>query len=1197
MHQPQYKEGDWILAKPEDLALLGQRRENKLLNAGETSFFRPFASTTTSSYISRTLVITQSHEHRLLNDAAVFLLNIPFTAAHAKEDLEHAIARVHFDLHYGPEPDCAQPNNIEAIADAVASMGLICRRTYRLRRVAFPGLNESIMVNFDRRHCMSTVVSIHSTLVGFQYRPVMQSSSSSTNKSLFRLFRKRVETPNRSKLTLASVFGLGHDSSAGEQPLSEQQMSETLQDDARGVFAQLAFVLVACHCSLREHFKQFVAIRPPGERDALTNAPLADLQFEDPAVAFANRLSMLVSDEASSILPTIETAGPRPAYVSPADELVLTQLQQAFKSKISSALQPDMAAIAIIESLQPIVEQVTPLWGRLLQCFALDEFVSKRLFVQGELQARGQLRARVFVQTFSREDCEKYIDLSYKDMATLSNLIETSEFVREVTRSNYELLNPLGIVKRPPIIFEDQFLQGIHPVAESQPIAVRFERHMSKVSEESEEIPDEAELEEDELSSTNESVERAFVMRHGHSSSSVSTIPVTPDSSSLSSGSPGTSSSRLAPVELTLPDRPVSPLAPERSPRRMDRKNSTRKSLQRFKSQFSIQVTPTDATATLFFPASPAVPTVQIDAPPTFVQPADEAAALANTETPTVLRSDAVGGVVHEEADAQPTSQQPQSQTPRIEVSEDASPTERRLTRSASEQVSLYSLASHPSSPTDAMSGSGNESASSNEGLTGTSSMRKRDKLRAMASKMFSSNRSRSTDSDAKDEPGDLPPKASSSSSTLSVRANGGGARRNSMGNVPTGALSVANTAASSPHKSASRSLSASSNSLVSLAQSRKKAARTRSGSISHSLTNSRTQSGRNSRNGSQTNLVSMLDEHAREQDETLARDRQTQRTTAACQALKTQLPIQGFFHSELQLSDSVSHPFIVPPVTNQRHLVVFVHGLEGSDVDLFAFRNALLLTIPTFDCFLSVSNKNDTYSSFEVMTDNLVKELEQYLAHVKVQPAFISFVGHSLGNIVIRNALTRPELLCRRDKLHTYVSLSAPHLGTVLGDSSAVQTGMRAMRAFHRNQGSSLAELALADSSNPRQSLLYRLSMQAGLAMFSNVLLVASMQDRYVPYHSARIEMNPKALKDRKLGPVYMEMLGHLLEPLKQRRDVSFVRFNIMNEFPSKNMDSMLGRAAHISILDSEVVLRHLLAVIVPYLQSEPARRTGVPS
>jgi len=39
------------------------------------------------------------------------------------------------------------------------------------------------------------------------------------------------------------------------------------------------------------------------------------------------------------------------------------------------------------------------------------------------------------------------------------------------------------------------------------------------------------------------------------------------------------------------------------------------------------------------------------------------------------------------------------------------------------------------------------------------------------------------------------------------------------------------------------------------------------------------------------------------------------------------------------------------------------------------------------------------------------------------------------------------------------------------------------------------------------------------GLEYFKNILLIASPQDRYVPFHSARIEICKAALKDTVYG------------------------------------------------------------------------------
>lgn len=92
-----------------------------------------------------------------------------------------------------------------------------------------------------------------------------------------------------------------------------------------------------------------------------------------------------------------------------------------------------------------------------------------------------------------------------------------------------------------------------------------------------------------------------------------------------------------------------------------------------------------------------------------------------------------------------------------------------------------------------------------------------------------------------------------------------------------------------------------------------------------------------------------------------------------------------------------------------------------------------------------------------------------------------------------------------------------------------------------------SLLQLTCRDHSDPRQTFLYKLSKKSGefvlpaslfslyvlyicyslknnvdcegLQFFKNVVLVGSLQDRYVPYHSARIEMCKTALKDKQTG------------------------------------------------------------------------------
>ncbi|KAH8029486.1 hypothetical protein HPB51_000713 [Rhipicephalus microplus] len=73
--------------------------------------------------------------------------------------------------------------------------------------------------------------------------------------------------------------------------------------------------------------------------------------------------------------------------------------------------------------------------------------------------------------------------------------------------------------------------------------------------------------------------------------------------------------------------------------------------------------------------------------------------------------------------------------------------------------------------------------------------------------------------------------------------------------------------------------------------------------------------------------------------------------------------------------------------------------------------------------------------------------------------------------------------------------------------------TGMWFMQKWKKS--GSLLQLAMKDTADIRQSFLYKLSQKPGLEFFKHVLLFGSMQDRYVPIHSARIELCKAAVKD----------------------------------------------------------------------------------
>ncbi|XP_033645053.1 protein FAM135A-like [Asterias rubens] len=303
----------------------------------------------------------------------------------------------------------------------------------------------------------------------------------------------------------------------------------------------------------------------------------------------------------------------------------------------------------------------------------------------------------------------------------------------------------------------------------------------------------------------------------------------------------------------------------------------------------------------------------------------------------------------------------------------------------------------------------------------------------------------------------------------------------------------------------------------------------------------------------------------------------------------KSKLRFTGKLYSDLPLKASTKPYFSVPeaPMEPEEeelglevHLVVCVHGLDGNRADLRLLRTYLELGLPgeRFDFLMSESNQGDTFADFETMTDRLVKEIIMYIEVFRIRPKKLSFIGHSLGTIIIRSALTRPQLEPYIGRMYTFLSLSGPHLGQLYNSSTIVNTGMWLMQKWKKS--SSLLQLAFKDHSDMRQTFLYKLSISPGLSFFKNVVLVGSLQDRYVPIHSARIELCRQAVKDKSLiGLVYNEMISNLLQPVIQNPDSTLIRYDV-NHTLSTSANTLIGRAAHIAFLDSELFIEKFMVV-----------------
>ncbi|KAJ3328006.1 hypothetical protein HDU76_010748 [Blyttiomyces sp. JEL0837] len=163
-------------------------------------------------------------------------------------------------------------------------------------------------------------------------------------------------------------------------------------------------------------------------------------------------------------------------------------------------------------------------------------------------------------------------------------------------------------------------------------------------------------------------------------------------------------------------------------------------------------------------------------------------------------------------------------------------------------------------------------------------------------------------------------------------------------------------------------------------------------------------------------------------------------------------------------------------------HLIVFVHGLLGSSFDLRQYKNRIITALYHLDVkdsnhefLISSSNEDDTFDDIEILADNLVTEI-------------LEFVGEK--KLVV-------------DKISHANYLKVLKFYQILGRSKCID------------------QLNLKDHKDPRQTLLYRLtttdstaSDTPGLHSFKHVRFLASPQDGYVPLFSALAENEPPASK-----------------------------------------------------------------------------------
>ncbi|XP_057780726.1 uncharacterized protein LOC130999232 isoform X2 [Salvia miltiorrhiza] len=269
--------------------------------------------------------------------------------------------------------------------------------------------------------------------------------------------------------------------------------------------------------------------------------------------------------------------------------------------------------------------------------------------------------------------------------------------------------------------------------------------------------------------------------------------------------------------------------------------------------------------------------------------------------------------------------------------------------------------------------------------------------------------------------------------------------------------------------------------------------------------------------------------------------------------------------------------------------IVVFVHGFQGHHLDLRLVRNQWLLIDPKAEFLMSEVNEDKTSGDFREMGQRLAQEVVSFVKK-KMDKASrsgilrtikLSFVGHSIGNIILRTALTETIMEPYLRFLHTYVSVSGPHLGYLYSSNSLFNGGLWLLKKLKGTQ--CIHQLTFTDDPDLQNTFLYKLCKEKTLEHFKNIILLSSPQDGYVPYHSARIEMCPASSGDySKKGKLFLEMLNEYLDqiraPSSEHRVLLRCDVNFDISLQGRNLNTLIGRAAHIEFLETDIFAKFIM-------------------
>lgn len=253
-------------------------------------------------------------------------------------------------------------------------------------------------------------------------------------------------------------------------------------------------------------------------------------------------------------------------------------------------------------------------------------------------------------------------------------------------------------------------------------------------------------------------------------------------------------------------------------------------------------------------------------------------------------------------------------------------------------------------------------------------------------------------------------------------------------------------------------------------------------------------------------------------------------------------------------------------------HLFVLIHGFQGNSFDMRLMKNNLAMIFPDAIFLMSNVNEDNTEGDMNEMGIRLAQEVVNFISDWCPGSALgrLSFIAYSIGGLILRAAL--PLLKEFKDKMFTFLSFSTPHLGYMDQQSPLFNAVVWSLKKWRKIR--CLDQLTMTDTTDPKESFLYRLSASSGLEHFKWVVVVSSKQDNYAPFKSSRVEICPSWEKQH-VKEAYSSMVRNFWDGIKHER---VLRLNVHFDLPERNLDKAIGRAAHIKFIENQALMRMII-------------------